>query len=109
MDENKIYLTRDKTIWFDLEKKQVFDSDVPVGLQPLQIGVLRHLLENKEKFCSYAEIYGDVWYGAHHGDKVLITGAINKINLNYSRLCRESGRKPHNYRILTAHCFSSIK
>ena len=30
-------------------------------------------------------------------------------NLNYSRLCRESGRKPHNYRILTAHCFSSIK
>ena len=79
MDENKIYLTRDKTIWFDLEKKQVFDSDVPVGLQPLQIGVLRHLLENKEKFCSYAEIYGDVWYGAHHGDNVLITGAINKI------------------------------
>ena len=31
------------------------------------------------------------------------------IILNYSRLFRESGRKPHNYRILTVHCFSSIK
>ena len=34
---------------------------------------------------------------------------IYKLILNYSRLCRESGRKPHNYCILTAHCFSSIK
>ena len=35
--------------------------------------------------------------------------AILILILNYSRLCRESGRKPHNYCILTAHCFSSIK
>ena len=31
------------------------------------------------------------------------------INLDYSRQCRESGRKPHSYRILTEYYFSPIK
>ena len=30
-------------------------------------------------------------------------------NLDYSRQCRESGRKPHSYSILTEYCFSPIK
>ena len=29
--------------------------------------------------------------------------------LDYSRQCRESGRKPHSYSILTEYCFSPIK
>ena len=32
-----------------------------------------------------------------------------KFNLDYSRQCRESGRKPHSYSILTEYCFSPIK
>ena len=31
------------------------------------------------------------------------------LNLDYSRQCRESGRKPHSYRILTEYYFSPIK
>ncbi len=36
--------------------------------------------------------------------------AVHSIfNLDYSRQCRESGRKPHSYRILTEYYFSPIK
>ena len=35
--------------------------------------------------------------------------AYKNIILDYSRQCRESGRKPHSYSILTEYCFSSIK
>ena len=34
---------------------------------------------------------------------------MQKLNLDYSRQCRESGRKPHSYSILTEYCFSPIK
>ena len=35
--------------------------------------------------------------------------AYKNIILDYSRQCRESGRKPHSYSILTEYCFSPIK
>ena len=34
---------------------------------------------------------------------------LTQNSLDYSRQCRESGRKPHSYSILTEYCFSPIK
>ena len=34
---------------------------------------------------------------------------LTQNSLDYSRQCRESGRKPHSYSILIEYCFSPIK
>ena len=111
---------KDKTVAIYLEKCELvcyhnidnFRNETGIKECYLQQGSvgLQDIVRNNKAFESISKIcISNSMYALEDG--VSIHRNINKISLNldYSRQCRESGRKPHSYRILTEYYFSPIK
>ena len=49
----------------DLDKRQLLRAGSRYTLQPLQLALLVHLVENRERLISREELLRDVWGGVH--------------------------------------------
>ena len=57
MNNSTIYLKRDRTCYISLDKGVIINNDSPIDLQSRCVKFLKFLCENKEKPCTYYDIF----------------------------------------------------
>ncbi len=88
---------------YSLVARQHLVEDVPISL-PLKKAGIVGVIGERAKVISFTKALLIELTAMHNYEDLKII-----FILDYSRQCRESGRKPHSYRILTEYYFSPIK
>lgn len=95
------------------KKKRIMIISIVITLVILSVAALYANLKvftiKKVFMSAQQEVYIMGTFHTEHFERYANYSIEEMINLDYSRQCRESGRKPHSYRILTEYYFSPIK